>query len=156
MVMALAWSGLFGAAVYAAARDRAGALVSGALVFSHWALDLVSHRPDLPLWPGGPRVGLGLWDSVPATLAVEGALFAGGIWLYAASTQARDRVGRWGLVGLVTFLSAAYLSDRLGGPPPPSVAAVAWVGVAAAVILLPWAAWVDRHRMPAVPLLAAT
>jgi hypothetical protein len=154
--MALVWSVLFGVAVLAAGRDRTAALVCAALVFSHWVLDLVSHRPDLPIWPGGPRVGLGLWTSVPATLAVEGALFAAGIWVYAATTGPRDRIGRWALVGLVAFLTAAYLSDRLGGPPPPSETVVAWVGVAAAVVLIPWAAWVDRHRAHAVPLAAAS
>ena len=42
-----------------------------ALVLSHWVLDFASHRPDMPLWPGGPKVGLGLWYSLPATLVVE-------------------------------------------------------------------------------------
>jgi hypothetical protein len=152
--LALLWSVLFAGAVFAAARDRATALVSGALVFSHWVLDAASHRPDLPLWPGGPRVGLGLWYSVPATLAVEGAIFAAGVWIYAEATRARDRIGRWALAGLVAFLTAAYLSDRLGGPPPPSDTAVAWVGLAAAVVLLPWAGWVDRHRIPVSPRVA--
>lgn len=153
--MALLWSVLFGAVVLGATRDRAAALVSGALVFSHWVLDVVSHRPDLPLWPGGLRVGLGLWYSVPATLAVEGALFAVGVWMYVAATRPRDRIGRWGLAGLVAFLAAAYLSDRLGGPPPPSDRVVAWVGVAAVVILLPWATWADRHRTLLTPRDAA-
>jgi hypothetical protein len=139
------WSALFGAAVLAATRDRVAAWISGLVVASHWVLDLASHRPDLPLWPGGPKVGLGLWSSVPATLAVEGALFAGGVWIYLRATRPRDRVGRWALAGLVSLLCAAYLSNRLG-PPPPSDTAVAWVGVAAAVILVPWAAWIDRHR----------
>jgi len=152
--LALLWSVLFGVIVLAATRDRVSALVSGSLVFSHWVLDLVSHRPDLPLWPGGPRVGLGLWYSIPATLAVEGAIFAVGVWMYTASTRPRDRIGRWALAGLVALLSAAYLSDRLGGPPPPSDMAVAWVGVAAAVIFLPWAGWADRHRVTVEPHLA--
>jgi hypothetical protein len=145
-VMAAAWSVAFAGVLWWATRDRAAAITAGLLVASHWVLDLVSHRPDLPLWPGGPRVGLGLWNSVPATLVVEGAIFAGGVWLYVSATRPRDRVGRWALVGLVALLAAAYLSDRLGGPPPPSAAVVAWVGVAAAVVFLPWAAWADRHR----------
>ncbi len=151
--MALLWSVLFGGVVLAATRDRASALVSGALVFSHWVLDLIVHRPDLPLWPGGPRVGLGLWYSVAATLAVEGALFVAGVWIYSTATQARDRIGRWALGALIVFLAAAYLSG-LDGSPPPSPAAVAWVGVAAVVILLPWAAWIDRHRVVVEPRLA--
>jgi len=152
--MALLWSGIFGWVVLALSRDRGAGLACGALVFSHWILDFVSHRPDLPLWPRGPVVGLGLWYSVPATLVIEGAIFTAGIWIYASATQARDRVGRWSLVALVVLLTAAYLSD-LWSPPPPSEAVVAWTGVAAVIILLPWAAWIDRHRAAAVPRLAA-
>jgi hypothetical protein len=140
------WSVGFAAVLWAAMRDRAAAITAGLLVASHWVLDLVSHRPDLPLWPGGPKVGLGLWNSVPATLIVEGTIFAGGVWLYVSATRPRDRIGRWALAGLVALLTAAYLSDRLGGPPPPSAAMVAWVGVAAGVVFLPWAVWIDRHR----------
>jgi hypothetical protein len=144
--MAAVWSLAFGVVVGLATRERRAAVVAGLLVFSHWALDLVSHRPDLPLWPGGPKVGLGLWDSVPATLVVEGAIFVGGVWVYLRATRARDGVGRWALVAFLALLAAAYLSDRFGGPPPPGPAAVAWMGVAAGVILLPWAVWIDRHR----------
>jgi hypothetical protein len=60
------------------------ALLVGGVVVSHWVLDFVTHAPDMPLWPGSsPRVGLGLWRSVPATFFVEGALFVAGIALYA-------------------------------------------------------------------------
>lgn len=147
-LLAAVWSLAFGGAVWAAARDRAGAVVGGLLVASHWVLDLVSHRPDLPLWPGGPKVGLGLWSSIVGTLAVEGSIFVAGVAIYLRATRARDRVGRWAFGGLVALLAAAYLSDRFGGPPPPSPAAVAWVGVAAGVLLVPWAHWADRHRAP--------
>jgi hypothetical protein len=54
------------------------------LALSHWLLDAASHRPDLPVWPsGGPLVGLGLWNSLPWTLAVEVGLFAAGLRVYA-------------------------------------------------------------------------
>ncbi len=147
--LAAAWSLAFGAVLRAATRDRAAAITAGLLVASHWVLDLVSHRADLPLWPGGPKVGLGLWGSVPGTLAVEGAIFAGGVWLYVAATRPRDRAGRWALAGLVALLAAIYLANASGGAPPPSAAAVAWVGVAAGVFFIPWAAWADAHRSPA-------
>ncbi|HEX9108226.1 MAG TPA: hypothetical protein VF832_13380, partial [Longimicrobiales bacterium] len=82
LLVVLGWSVLVGGLYFAARRYGRGAWVVGLAVLSHWVLDFVSHRPDLPLWPGGPRVGLGLWNSVPATLLVELALFVTGVVLY--------------------------------------------------------------------------
>ncbi|HEU4564564.1 MAG TPA: hypothetical protein VFS05_07945 [Gemmatimonadaceae bacterium] len=147
LAMELVW-GLALALVYGAVtRDRRGALVLGALVPSHWVLDLVAHRPDLPLYPGGAaRYGLGLWNSVAGTLVVEIALFAAGAWLYARATRPRDGVGRWGLVGLLALLAAIYAGNLLG-PPPPDARTVAWGAMAGWLApLLGW--WVDRHREP--------
>lgn len=122
-------------------------LVIAALVVSHWFLDVLVHRPDLPLTIGGTeRYGLGLWNSVPATLAVELSLFAAGAFLYARSTVARDRRGRYGLWALVAFLLIVYLGN-LFGPPPPGVAAVAW-SAQAMWLLVAWGYWMDRHRRP--------
>jgi len=138
------WGLLLGVVYLAVRRSARGALVVALLVISHWALDFASHRPDLPLYPGGPKVGLGLWASLPATLAVELGLFAIGVALYVATTRPLDRGGRWGLAALVAVLLAIY-GGALFGPPPPSEAAVAWVGLAA--WLLPLAGvWIDRHR----------
>jgi len=47
-----------------------GAMVFAFGVLSHWFLDFVTHRPDMPLCPGGLKLGLGLWSSLPATVAV--------------------------------------------------------------------------------------
>jgi hypothetical protein len=139
------WGVLIGLAYYAITdRKRDGFLVA-LLVMSHWVLDAIVHRPDLPLTPFTPeRIGLGLWDSLPATLAVELPIFVGGCWLYARFTQARDAVGRWALWGLVAFLAIIQVAN-LAGPPPPSVAAIAWAGHAQWLLVL-WAYWVDRHR----------
>jgi hypothetical protein len=145
-LLAACWAALFGGAVWLLTRDRAGAWVSGLLVASHWVLDLASHRADLPLWPGGPKVGLGLWYSVPATIAVESAMFVAGVWIYAAATRARDGIGRWAFAGFVAFF-AVMEATSAQGEAPPSVVAIAIVGLAAAVILVPWAWWFDRHRM---------
>ena len=120
-------------------RVRTGLLV-GALVFSHWVLDYVTHAPDLPLWPGGPLAGMALWNSVPATLLVEGLLFAGAIALYRRTPGVRTGPAFW---TLVAFTGAIWVSGPLG-PPPPSVTAIAWVGLA--LWLLPaWAWWIDRR-----------
>lgn len=147
LLMDAVWAVLAGGLYFALRRDRAGAVWIGLLVVSHWVLDWISHRPDLPLWPGGPKVGLELWASLPATLAVEGGLFIAGVWLYASGTRALDRIGRnapWALAG---FLAAIYLGN-LFGPPPPDVKMVAWVD-AGALLLIAWAWWADRHRAPA-------
>ncbi len=126
---------------------RTAAVVVGALVVSHWLLDFLSHRPDMPLTVHGTeRFGLGLWNSLPATVAVELALFAVGVGLYARSTRALDRWGTLGLWGLVAFLGIVYFAN-LFGPPPPSVAAVAW-SAQAMWLLVAWGYWVDRHRQP--------
>ena len=128
-------------------RDRVGALWLAALVLSHWVLDFASHRPDLPLWPGGPKVGLGLWYSLPATLAVEFALFGAGAGIYASVTRARDRLGSWLLWLFVAVLGAIYLASVFG-PPPPSVQVLAWSGLLGWGFVA-WAYWIDRHREPA-------
>src|ERR1041384_6560976 len=59
----------FGYLYRATTGDKRGALVIGALVVSHWVLDVVTHRPDMPLYPGGPRLGPGLWNSPTAPTA---------------------------------------------------------------------------------------
>lgn len=141
---ALGWSLLLGGLVLWRSRDRRAALVVAAAVLSHWVLDFISHTPDVPLWPGGPLVGLGLWRSVAATVAVEGLMFAGGLWLYFRSTRARDGIGRWGAVALAAFLAVTYVMN-LTSPPPPDAQAFAWVGLSAWLLVL-WAWWVDRHR----------
>jgi len=145
LVAVIGWAILLGGAHYAMFRSRRSALVIAALVASHWFLDLVVHRPDLPLAPGdATRVGLGLWNSLPATLAVELALLAIGAWTYARTTRARDAVGRWAFVGLLAFLLVIEFGN-LFGPPPPSAQAIAWAGHAQWLLVL-WAFWVDRHR----------
>ena len=144
LAAALAWSLLFGACCLKSGKREA--LVLGLLVFSHWVLDALSHRPDLPLWPGSDTmVGLGLWNSVPATLAVELAMFAAGVWIYVRSAPARDRIGAWAFWSLIVFLVIAYAGNAFG-PPPPNVPAIAIAGIVGSALFTVWAWWADRHR----------
>jgi len=144
LLAVLGWSVLIGVACHLARHDRRTSSILGVLVLSHWLLDFLTHRPDLPLWPGSAAVGLGLWNSVPGTLVLEIGLFVLGILIYLRTTQARDGAGRWALVALVAFLGAVYAGNLLG-PPPPDVTAIAWVGHAQ-WLLVAWGYWIDRHR----------
>jgi hypothetical protein len=144
------WGALLGSVCWlSGVGGRASLLVAG-LVVSHWVLDFISHRPDMPIYPGSTLLGLGLWNSVPATLLVELLLFGAGVRLYASSTRARDSVGRWSFAGLVGFLLIAYFANIAGGPPP-SVTAIAVAGIAGALLLLVWSWWADRHRISRSP-----
>ena len=79
LAAALQWIVLFGIACLRAGKREA--LILGLLVFSHWVLDAATHRPDLPPWPGSSTlIGFGLWNSVPATMLVECAMFAAWAW----------------------------------------------------------------------------
>lgn len=124
-----------------------GALLVGLLVPSHWLLDLVVHRPDLPLYLGAsPKVGLGLWNNLPATLALEVGLLALGLWQYVRATQAQNRTGRFALWGLVVFLVVVYTGAAFG-PPPSDVSALAWSSQALwLTVVLGY--WVDANRAP--------
>jgi membrane-bound metal-dependent hydrolase YbcI (DUF457 family) len=145
LLVSVGWALLIGGVYFLLRRDRRGALVLAGLVLSHWVLDLVVHRPDLPLYPGAAtRVGLGAWSSLPLTLAIELPLFASGVWLYTRATTPRDAIGRWGLAGLVAFLLVVYASNIFGSPPP-SATIIAWVGQAQWLLVI-WAYWLDKHR----------
>lgn len=143
----LVWSVAFGGVYYALKRNAKAARIVGAAVLSHWVLDFVTHRPDLPLLPGfDTRVGLGLWNNVTASVAVEGLLFIGAVAVYAHISRARDNSGRYGLWALVAFLGVIYVAN-LVGPPPPDETALAYAGLLQ-WLFVPWMYWIDRHREP--------
>ena len=145
LAMAIAWALLYGALAHFFTRSVAVGWVSALGVVSHWICDAIVHRPDLPLWPGSSIfVGMGLWNSVPATLAVELPMFAAGVWLYTKATRPKDAVGRWALAALVAVLLFFYAGAAFG-PPPPNMTAAA-IGTLALLVFIPWAIWIDRHR----------
>jgi membrane-bound metal-dependent hydrolase YbcI (DUF457 family) len=146
LLMVVGWSVLAGLVAKRFLGAGRAAVVVSALVLSHWLLDFVTHRPDLPLWPGGPIVGLRLWASIPATLVFEGALLAVGLRLYVGATSARDGVGRWALYSLVGLCIVLWASQPWA-PPPPSAGAVAG-GALMLWLLVPWAHWAEAHRAP--------
>jgi len=126
-------------------KNRRGAFWVGACVMSHWLLDALSHRADLPLYPRGDTlVGLGLWNSLFGTVLVEGTLFVAAVVLYSTITQPRDKIGDYAFRSFVGLLVLLYLANLLG-PPPPSVGAIEVTGILS-WLFIPWAYWIDRHR----------
>ncbi|MFE8600347.1 hypothetical protein [Archangium violaceum] len=126
-------------------RDARGTLMLALLVPSHWMLDALTHRPDMALLiSGGPKVGLDLWNSLPATLMVEGALFALCVWQYTPVTRPNGRAGvlaLWSLLGLLVVMQL----HTAFGPPPPGPEPMAYLMLA--LWLIPaLGMWIDRTR----------
>lgn len=144
LVTAAGWGALLAAIYFILRRDGRGASVLGGLVVSHWLLDFIVHRPDLPIVPHEPaRAGLGLWNSLPATVAIELLLFAGGIALYAGVRRKLGLRVSMAFWLLVAFLCVIFVMN-LAGPPPPNASAVA--GASLSLWLLPlWGWWADRR-----------
>jgi hypothetical protein len=138
--------GLILAGVYLMLRKNlTGACWLAMLVVSHWVLDAISHRPDMPIWPGSRiLIGLGLWNSRSATLAVEMAMFAFGLGLYSSITRSRDKIGTAALGVFVASLTILYFGNFFG-PPPPDIKTVAGAGLGI-WLLVAWGYWIDRHR----------
>jgi hypothetical protein len=144
LLMQLVWGLLFGVVYLLWRRDLRTALIVGALLPTHWLLDYFAHRPDMPFYPGGgPKVGLGMWNSLPLTLLVEYGMLIAGVVIYLTST--RSKGGRnYAFWSLIIFLALVYPAS-LFGPPPPSVRALA-ISALAIWLTIPWAAAADRHR----------
>jgi len=145
LLMDLVWACLFAGAYYAVRRYWRGAWVLLPAVLSHWALDWLSHRPDLPLAPGSAgRYGMDVWSSVPLTFAVDGGLWIAGIAIYLRTTGAKDRTGSFGFWPVVALLTGIWI-ESISGPLPTRINAVAF-GNLGLVAVFAWGYWIDGHR----------
>ena len=148
-LVALAVWGIVAAVIYRLLRARSATTISmvviAGVVLSHWVLDVASHRPDMPIAPGvGTKLGLELWRSMPATMAVEFAMLGIGLWIYTRVTKPIDRTGAIALWVVAAVLAILYLASVFG-PPPPSAKAVAWSAEGVWLFVLA-GYWIDRHR----------
>jgi hypothetical protein len=147
LIAAVGWATLFALLCLLATRYRRGAVVIWFAVVSHWVLDFVTHRPDLPLYPGGPLLGLSLWNSPVTTVIVEAFMYAAGVWIYVRVTRAKDRIGRWASWIFVIAVAAFYVIN-IFSPPPPGIKPLLIVAIPLVWLLVLWAWWADRHREP--------
>jgi hypothetical protein len=147
----VAWSVLFGAIVFLLCarrrelRWRASILAAG-VVFSHWLLDALVHRPELPLvGAASPMVGAGLWNHMPVALVLEAALVAAGMLLFfRAGVLSRGK--QLALAALSVLILAFTIAGMTVAPPPPSAAAMAASSLATIVLVSLLVGWLGRRR----------
>ncbi|HEY3203572.1 MAG TPA: hypothetical protein VGL03_07915 [Thermoanaerobaculia bacterium] len=144
LVGLVGWGLLVGVAYLLVRGNGVAALVVGLGIVSHWLLDFVVHRPDMPVMPRGPYLGLGLWNSLFATVLAELLLYGLGIAIYLKTTRAVDRTGAWALWTLLVFLAFVWAASIVR-PPPPNERTVELSGIAM-WLFVPWGYWIDRHR----------
>lgn len=146
LLMVMVWGLLVGLGYFLLQNNRKGAFLLTILVVSHWFLDLIVHRPDLPLAPGlSMKVGLGLWDSWAGTLVVESFLFIAGAYIYLKKTEEKNAVGKWAAWGLFAFLVLIHVGNFFG-PLPTQVSDIAWAGQLQWLFVI-WAFWIDKNRI---------
>ncbi len=139
------WSVLFGCIYYIIKRNWKNSIILGLLVLSHWLLDLIVHRPDLGLYPGGPVEGFGLWDTPVIAITIEAFIYITGVYLYFSATKPKDKIGTFASWGLAVFLALGYIANLLG--PVPNDAKMLGYESLSLWLLVLWAYWADRHRI---------
>lgn len=140
LLMAIVWSLVLGLGYFLFTKNKNGSMLLGTLVFSHWILDLITHRPDLPLSPFTDiKVGFGLWNYPVSEIILELLIFGLGAFLYYKSPCFKRKIAFW---LLMAFLLIVHLMN-LFGPPPPDTMAVAWSANLMWLIVL-WAWWIER------------
>src|SRR6266550_411122 len=144
LVAAIGWSVVAFLAYRFAVRSaplRAAAIV-GLAVFSHWVLDFLVHRPDLPLYDNTAKVGLGLWNLPAVALGLEALLLFGAMWLYLRYTVRRTAMLVFGVVMLAI---QAYV---FFGPPPASDKAAAATALIAYAVFAVVIRALERRAVP--------
>src|SRR5216683_3339833 len=144
---ALLWSVGAGIVYYLLRRKdglAAAALVGGA-VFSHWVLDVLVHRPDMPLYDDSAKIGLGLWNSPVFAFVLEIAVLFGGMYL--RSRKPVTPIGRYGMpiFGFAMLVLQAFL---FFGPPPSSATGAAITALGSYFGLAGIAWWLEKKRVP--------
>lgn len=146
LVMDAVWGVLLAGACFLWRRYRTGASVIFLLVLSHWLLDFLSHRPDMPLAPAVHQYfGLGLYNSPLGIVAVEGLIWIGGIVVYARATRARNRAGAYFFWGVAALLTALWVLSQGAAPP----ADLKRAGISSLIffsLVVLWAYLIDRAR----------
>jgi len=150
LVASLVWSVLAAGGVWSAyarlgpARARAAGLIAAA-VFSHWLLDVLVHRPEMPLFGATSQaVGFALWDHLFVALSVEAAIVVLGMFLFIrGSGLPRARSVALAVLSLVVL--AFTMVGMTLAPPPPSALAMAGSSLFTVVVVGALFAWLGKR-----------
>jgi hypothetical protein len=151
LLMDLLWAALLAAGTYLLTRYARGAVIVFLAVLSHWLLDVVSHRPDMPIGlNSGPKLGFGLWTSVPATLLVEGGFWIIALVVYATSHKFSSRAKLWGFWAGSLLLTLSWYGN-ITGPPPTNGRSAATSSLIFFSLSILWAYWIDKPKVGPAP-----
>ncbi len=140
LVMSFVWSVIIFGIYFAASRDIRLAAWVGFLILSHWICDFISWNHVLPLaFSDAPRVGLGLYNSLPVMVGIDFGLFGIALAYYLLRTKAKDPLGKWLPWLLVAYLLALMPLTLLPG----KLVIIMALGM---VLVAPFGMWIDRHR----------
>jgi hypothetical protein len=143
------WAGLLAGGYFLWRHQVKGAWILFAAMLSHWVLDFISHKPDMPLAPGlSARYGLGLWTSVPATLLIEGGLWLAALVVYVRATRASKRTGIYVFWPVIAFVTLAWIGNFTAAQTASSMTAAAVASLTFFTMLVAWSFWMDRVRKP--------
>eukprot|EP00698_Gefionella_okellyi_P003849 TRINITY_DN13571_c0_g1_i1.p1 TRINITY_DN13571_c0_g1~~TRINITY_DN13571_c0_g1_i1.p1 ORF type:complete len:236 (+),score=38.46 TRINITY_DN13571_c0_g1_i1:1-708(+) len=132
----------------ATGRKRSSSVIAW-LVMSHWIGDAITHRPDLPLYPGATlKLGLGLWDYKAAAILTEVALLLAGLRSLLSAHKIRTKGGMVALIAHMTVLGVLFLVSVLLPPPQRDIE---WFDMFQAVgmwLAVPWAQYIGSQCEP--------
>jgi membrane-bound metal-dependent hydrolase YbcI (DUF457 family) len=152
LLFAVFWAFILGLVYWLMKRDTWSSMVLGVLVLSHWILDLLTHRPDLPLTPWTEaKLGLGLWNIPIATVIVELLIFGFGCYIYLKATEPKNKTGRYSIQLFIAFMLLVYFANIFG--PPPESAQVISIVAFTQWIMVAWGYWIDKNRRMRTNLL---
>jgi hypothetical protein len=149
LIGAIGWGTAFAVVIRLMHGSWTAGAIGGAVVVSHWVVDLLVHRPDLTLAGNTPALGLGLWNHPWIEIPLELAFAFGGLWFFVSRTRPIGGAGKWSPIalaaGMAVFQAINWLTPQPGeaSPAPP---ATGWLGLLAYGLLAALAWWVARTR----------
>jgi len=153
LATSIIWSVVAGAVAYGAlsgerAKRQRIALLLALAVFSHWILDAIVHRPEMPLLGlGSTTVGLSLWDHLWVSLPLEAVILISGLALF-VSRSPINRARTAALAGLSVLILVFTLVGMTVAPPPPSATAMAASSLVTITMVSAMTYWFGKSRLP--------